>query len=215
MGRFWQYQMWQLKSSAFPSSGNLYQSINEQMFKLRFKDCLDLYKCFYSPIVENMFCKSPPLGAAVKKEKRIYAEPIFLEMLNLKNLSTFLCKCLWFGWFGIVFGARARCFYFFKDKNWTERSGKCQVTQSARFGKLARTRSVSLFTWLIIQTQEHAEFGWKCCCCQWLGISPQTTKTFLISHRIIRTQICVVRCLMGVQLCTMYPLLDVMHCLWP
>lgn len=34
-------------------------------------------------------------------------------MLNLKNLSTFLCECLWFGWFGIVFGARARCFYFF------------------------------------------------------------------------------------------------------
>lgn len=151
MGRFWQYQMWQLKSSPFPSSGNLYQSVNEQMFTLRFRDCLDVYKCFYSPILENMFCKSPPLGIAVKKkQKNTICWTGFSEMLNVKNLNTFICKCLWFGWLQIVFGGHSQCFYFFKDKSWTERSAKCQVAQSACFVKLAPTRSVSLFAWLII-----------------------------------------------------------------
>lgn len=86
------------------------------MFTLRFRDCLDVYKCFYGPILENMFCKSPPLGAAVKKKYNILNS--FSENVKLEEFKHLLLSQMFVvGWFGIVFGACARCFYFFKEKN--------------------------------------------------------------------------------------------------
>lgn len=85
------------------------------MFTLRFTECLDVYKCFYGPILENMFCKSPLLAAAVKKKKIQYAEPVFLKMLNLQNSNTFFLQ-MFVVWMVLDCFWSSQCFYFLNTK---------------------------------------------------------------------------------------------------
>lgn len=89
-----------------------------------------------------MFSKSPPLGAAVKENKKttLYAEAVFSENVKLGEFKDFLLQ-MFVVWIiqDRFFGEQ--CIYFRKGKACTQRSHKCQVTHSV----LCRT-SADLFS---------------------------------------------------------------------